>query len=129
MNAELFSLVYAFLGNRTSNPDGDVWEHGPLRRLVVDLLADVNACRGYGADARASEPITWPELVRRSEDTEWVWDACIGCGSPDVATRGLILEDGPVGALRRVAWCSHPNCEHDRDLTDYLLAPRRDGAS
>lgn len=46
MSAELHSRIYALLADRSSMPDGDVWEHGRLRRLAADLveLAQVIRC-------------------------------------------------------------------------------------
>ena len=83
--------------------------------------------------AREAAPITWPELVRRTEDGGidggWTWDECINCGSDKVTTRGLILEDGPNGVLRRVAWCERASCDVDRAMTEYLETPRRDGGA
>lgn len=35
---ELFSRLYGWLGDRTSNPDGDEWQHEALQRLVRDLM-------------------------------------------------------------------------------------------
>lgn len=32
------SRAYAFLSDRTSQPDGSEWDHDRLRRLVDDLL-------------------------------------------------------------------------------------------
>ena len=49
--AETFSRLYALLADRSSDPSGDVWEHGRLQLLVRDALALVTA---YG-DARADD--------------------------------------------------------------------------
>lgn len=67
---ELRSQLYAFLGDATSNPDGDAWDHDRLRAMV-DRLVKLPAIRAdyfealqerNEAEARGAGAV---ELLRR----------------------------------------------------------------
>lgn len=92
MNNELFSRIYAFLGDRTSQPDGDVWEHGPLNRLVRDLesltrsVEDAAEARGR-AELAAKVRELADELERTPVPVGWT-----GADAAD-RLRALIADD------------------------------------
>lgn len=67
--------------------------------------------------------MTSAEVVPVKPRGEWGWDACIVCGSEDVASRGLGIGAivGEDFSLMRLAWCATtPDCREDRKLTTFI---------
>lgn len=82
---ETFSQLYAFLGQRTSDADGDVWVHGALQVLVRDLMCGpmTTALDAAEARGRAVADRQWRERIKKLADdyddgSEWAMCAHSG---------------------------------------------------